>query len=225
MAPGGHRDRIGRSVRDAGRHHTGPGGRPLPGGNPTSPGGPVTTGGTPDPDRFTFSIQVVVQATSGSTDGLIGMVAAGRLPAREPVHTGRVPSAALELHRCRADAGADRPRRYRTCCWWRPRPGASRRWSPTAPSSPAFPSPPTRCAYHAGEPAFATGAVTAVPRGEIIGGVAVGDLADAGGSGTRRRDLRPHWPMLRVERAGPAAAGLPGPSTDPTFSGPAAVQR
>ncbi len=187
----------------------------------TFSGGSVGTGGNPTPDRFTFSIRIVVRATSGHTEGMIGIARRA-----EYLHASQSTLAGF-------------PKQYQSSLDGSPTlaplgPGGTNvLLVPTAGGSidalqpdgselPGFPVTTEPLDYHSGEAAFRTGGVTAIPRGELIGGVAVGDLADASG---------PSLDVVACDYAGRCYAWtsqgslLPGfpVSTDPTYSGPSAA--
>lgn len=141
-------------------------------------GSPVTASGQPDPDQYLFTIRVVVQDAAG----MVGMARrteylhtdptlVGGQPRRYPGSIAAAPVLAPigpggtdALLVAEADGTVDA---Y----------GADGR---ELPGWPVHTAPDT--GYHPGEAAYTSGAVTAVPRGELIGGLAVGDLAHAGGT-------------------------------------------
>ncbi len=144
-------------------------------------GGPVAPGGTPERDRFEFTVRVVVQATSGPTDGLIGVSRRA-----DYLHGNQGTLAGFPEHFASSLDGAPKLAPIGpggTNVLLVPTSGGSiYALEPDGKELPGWPVHTDPLPYHATEPAFTSGAVTAVPRGEIIGGVAVGDLADAGGS-------------------------------------------
>lgn len=183
--------------------------------------GPVTTGGTPTPDRFTFCVRVVVRATSGRTDGMIGITTrADYLHGSQSTLAGfpmKFPGS-LDGAPTLAPLGPD---------------GTNVLLVPTSGGSiyaleadgtelPGFPVQTDELSYHAGEPAFAQRHVTAEPRGELIGGVAVGDLADASGSDLDVVACDYSGRCYAWNAQGKLLPGFPV-ETDPTFSGPTAV--
>ena len=144
-------------------------------------GGPVTSGGTPAPDRFEFTVRVVVQATSGTTNGLIGISRRA-----DYLHGNQGTLDGFPQHFASSLDGAPKLAPIGPG-------GTNVLLVPTSGGSiyalesngselPGWPVHTDPLPYHATQPAFKSGAVTAVPRGEIVGGVAVGDLADASGS-------------------------------------------
>ncbi len=183
--------------------------------------GPTTTGGTPDPDRFTFSVQVVVQATSGSTDGLIGMSRrADYLHGNQSTLSGfpqKLPSS-IDAAPTLAPIGPGGTNALLVPA----SDGSIEALEPDGTELPGFPVHTDPLPYHQGEAAFTTGAVSAVPRGEVIGGVAVGDLADAGGSALDIVTCDLTGRCYAWNEQGQLLPGFPV-QTDPTFSGPAAV--
>ncbi|MHB8220284.1 MAG: S8/S53 family peptidase, partial [Acidimicrobiales bacterium] len=184
-------------------------------------GGSVGPGGTPQPDRFTFSVRVVVRATGGPTKGLIGVSRRA-----EYLHQGQSTLAGFPQHFASSLDGAPKLAPIGpggTNVLLVPTSGGSiYALEPGGGELPGWPVHTDPLAYHATEPAFSSGAVTAVPRGEIIGGLAVGDLADATG---------PSLDVVACDLSGRCYAWnaqgqlLPGypVRNNPTFSGPSAA--
>lgn len=149
----------------------------FPGGAASLTGGPVTTTGAPDPDRFTFTIRVVVE----DAKGLIGVAQTADylhhdtgLVAGVPRQLGSSLDAPLKL----APIGPGGENVLLV-----PQAGGTiDALLPNGQELPGWPVHTKAMPYHASEAAFASKAVTDIPRGEIIGGVAVGDLADASGT-------------------------------------------
>ena len=183
--------------------------------------GPTTTGGTPDPDRFTFSIQVVVQATSGSTDGLIGMSRRADYLHGDQSTLAGFPqqfSSSIDASPTLAPIGPGGTNVLLVAT----SSGSVEALEPNGSELPGFPVYTDPLPYHQTEAAFTTGSVSAVPRGEIIGGVAVGDLADAEGSALDIVTCDLTGRCYAWNAQGQLLPGFPV-QTDPTFSGPPAV--
>ncbi|MDA8183563.1 MAG: S8 family serine peptidase [Actinomycetota bacterium] len=143
-------------------------------------GGPVGPAGSPAPDRFTFSVRVVVQVTEGPTKGMVGISRRAELLHRDQGLLSGYPKrfgSSIDAPPTLAPLGPGDTNVLLVAT----ASGTIDALLPDGRELPGFPVHTAPLAYHAAEQAFASRAVTAVPRGEIIGGVAVGDLARAGG--------------------------------------------
>jgi hypothetical protein len=178
-------------------------------------GTPAKADGQPDPDRYLFTVRIVVQDAAG----MVGMARRAEFlhddPTLVPGSPTQFPSS-LVAPPVLAPIGP----RGTNALIVATSDGTVHAFGPGGSDLPGWPvttAPDT--GYHPGEAAYRSGAVTAVPRGEITGGVAVGDLADAAGSSldvvttdltgrvwawTTAGQLLPGWPVR----------------TDPAFSGP-----
>ncbi len=178
-------------------------------------GPPTGSGGQPDPDRFMFTVRVVVQDAAG----MVGMDRRTELLHVDPTLTGGAPrrypdslvappvlapigpGGTNALVVAEADGTIDA---Y----------GADGSELPGWPVRTAFDT-----GYHPGEQAYRSGNVHDPPRGEVVGGVAVGDLGDASGHDLDvvATDLTGH--VWAWNAAGQLLPGWPQ-ATDPAFSGP-----
>jgi hypothetical protein len=146
----------------------------FPGGAASLTGGAVGAAGQPDTDKFTFTVRVVVE----DAGGLIGVDQAADF-----LHSD--PDLVASMH---FDSSVIAPPKLAPIG-----PGgenvllvalASGQLDALLPNGQELPGWPVETNYtyaHLGEAAYTSGAISARPRGELIGGVAVGDLADAGG--------------------------------------------
>lgn len=184
-------------------------------------GGPVGENGSPAPDRFTFSVRVVVEVTSGKTRGMVGVARRAEFVHSDPTLISGYPkkfASSIDAPPTLAPIGPS---------------GSDVLLVPTAGGSiyaiessgqelAGFPVHTANLSYHSGEAAFSSGRVTAVPRGEIIGGVAVGDLRRASG---RKLDIVACDLAGRCyawNSEGRLLAGYPV-STNPSYSAPSAL--
>ena len=133
-------------------------------------------GGQPDADKYMFTVRIVVQDAAGN--GRHGP--AGRVPPQRRQPPRRFAHRALEfdrpLHRFSPPSAPAGP----THCWWPPPMARSTPTGRTAATSRGGRSthPPTPASTQERRHIRSGGARY---RGEIVGGVAVGDLADATG--------------------------------------------
>jgi hypothetical protein len=146
----------------------------FPGGAAALTGGPVGTGGTPDPDRFTFTIRVLVEDASGnvgvatspdflhSDPQLVASYQFGSSITSPPRLAPLGPNGENVLLVAEAD-------------------GTIHALLPNGHELPGWPVQTALAPAHPTEEAYTSGAVTDLMHGEIVGGVAVGDLADAAG--------------------------------------------
>ena len=141
-------------------------------------GSPTTANGQPDPDQYMFTIRVVVQDAAG----MVGMARRTELLHEDASLVNGAPTkltgsvaappvlAPIGPHGTNAllVATAD---------------GTVHAYGANGKDLPGWPvqtAPDT--GYHRGEQAYSTKIVPVIPRGEIVGGLAVGDLADASGN-------------------------------------------
>lgn len=184
-------------------------------------GGPVGIDGRPQPNRFTFSVRVVVQDVSaGVTHGMIGISRRAEFlhadPTLLPGYPKRFPSS-IDAPPTLAPIGPGGTNVLMVATAG----GTINALLPNGQELPGWPVHTAALPYHGAEPAFASGAVTAVPRGEIIGGLAVGDLAHAGGNAL---DVVASDLSGRVYAWNAQGQMLPGfpVQTDPAYSSPSA---
>ncbi|MHB1487757.1 MAG: S8 family serine peptidase [Acidimicrobiales bacterium] len=184
-------------------------------------GGPVGAGGRSQANRFTFSVRVVVQDVShGATRGMIGMARRAEFLHADPTllagYPRRLPSS-IDAPPTLAPLGPGRTNVLLVATSG----GTVHALLPNGHELPGWPVHTAALPYHSGEPAFISRAVTAVPRGEIIGGVAVGDLAHAGGNqpDVVATDLAGR--VYAWDAQGELLPGFPV-QTNPAFSSPAA---
>lgn len=145
-------------------------------------GGPVGVAGRPQSNRFTFSVRVVVQDLSaGPTQGMIGIARRAEFLHADPTLLPGYPkrfASSIDAPPTLAPIGPGGTNAMLVATSG----GTINALMPNGQELPGWPVHTAALAYHGAEPAFTTGAVTAVPHGEVIGGLAVGDLAHAGGS-------------------------------------------
>jgi hypothetical protein len=177
-------------------------------------GSPATASGQPDPDRYLFTVRIVVQDAAG----MVGMARRAEFLHEDPSLVTGSPielSSSMTAPPVLAPIGPGGTNALIVAT----ADGTVHAYGANGSDLPGWPvhtSPDT--GYHPGETAFQSGGV-AVPRGEIVGGVAVGDLADATG-----HDLDVVATDLtgRVWAWNAAGQLLPGwpVRTDPAYSGP-----
>lgn len=148
----------------------------FPGGRAALRGGAVTAAGEPQPDRFTFTIRLEVE----DARGLIGVSRASEFLHSDPTllhgYPLQLPSSLVAPPRLAplgphgenvllvAEAG-----------------GTIHAYLPDGHELPGWPVHTRLLPTHTGEAAYTSRAITARPRGEVLGGIAVGDLAHAHG--------------------------------------------
>ncbi|MGD0084914.1 MAG: S8 family serine peptidase [Acidimicrobiales bacterium] len=148
----------------------------FPGGAASLTGGATLANGTPDPDRFTFTIRVLVE----NAKGLVGVAQAADFLHRDPGLEAGMPmqlSSSLDAPMKLAPIGPSGEDVLLV-------PEAGGQIDALLPGGkelPGWPVYTNAAPFHASEGAFKSRAITDIPRGEIIGGVAVGDLASASG--------------------------------------------
>jgi hypothetical protein len=148
----------------------------FPGGVASLTGGAVTASGGPDADKFTFSIRILVEDANGN----VGVAQQGDFLHSDPTlsrsyHFGSSVVAPPKLAPIgpKGESVLIVPESDGTIDALLPNGHELPGWPVHTNVSPA---------YHPGEKAYASGAVKNPPHGEIIGGVAVGDLAQAHGT-------------------------------------------
>ena len=140
-------------------------------------GSPALADGQPDPDSTCSPSGSSSRTPPGWSEWPGGPSSYTRTPPCSEGPSRNVPARSPH-HRFWHPSDREGPTR----CWWRPRTEPSTPTALTVRSLRAGPCTPLRTpGYHPGEEAYTSRAVTAVPRGELIGGLAVGDLADANG--------------------------------------------
>ncbi len=176
-------------------------------------GSTATPNGQPDPDRYLFTIRLVVQDAAG----MVGMARRAEFLHQDPSLVGGMPTqlpSSVVAPPVLAPIGPASTNALLVAT----ADGTVHAYGANGQDLPGWPvrtDPDT--GFHAGEPAYRD--VTAVPRGEIVGGLAVGDLAHASGhdldvvatdltgrvwAWNARGRLLPGWPVR----------------TDAAFSGP-----
>lgn len=148
----------------------------FPGGAKSLSGGPTTASGSPDPDRFTFTVRVLVE----DDRGLIGTDQVADF-----LHTDHSLAAGFPRW---LPSSIDAPVRFaplgphgENVMLVAESGGTIHAYLPDGHELAGWPVHTDLLPAHLGEAAYTTGAITARPRGEILGGIAVGDLADAHG--------------------------------------------
>jgi hypothetical protein len=183
-------------------------------------GSPTVSNGQPDPDKYMFTIRVVVQDAAG----LVGMARRTELLHQDASLVRGVPtqfasSIAAPPTLAPIGPGGSDALLVATAD------GTIHAFGANGQDLPGWPvqtAPDT--GYHAGEEAYTSQAVPDIPRGEIVGGLAVGDLGDATGNDldvvatdltgrvwawTAQGTVLPGWPVR----------------TDADFSGPAVANK
>jgi hypothetical protein len=181
-------------------------------------GGPVGPGGAPEPDRFSFSVRVVAQATSGPSQGMVGVDQRAEFLHADPGLLPGFPKRlgeSLDAPATLAPLGPGGTNVLLVASAG----GTIHALEPDGHELAGWPVRTAPLDYHRGEEAFASGQVSAVPRGEVVGGVAVGDLrrADGGDPDVVACDLS--GACYAWDRSGRLLPGFPV-RTNPMFSGP-----
>jgi Subtilase family len=140
-------------------------------------GSPADADGQPDPDQFMFTIRIVVQDAAG----MVGMARRTEFLHEDPTLLHGEPvqlssSIAAPTVLAPIGPGGTDALLVATAAGSIEALGAN---GAELPGWPVETAPDT--GYHPGEAAYTSGDVTAIPRGEIVGGLAVGDLSDAAG--------------------------------------------
>ena len=182
-------------------------------------GGPVTKGGSPAPDKFTFTVRVVVE----DAHGLIGTSQTADFLHRDPTLAAGFPRWFA--------SSIDAPVRFapigpggEDVMLVAESGGTIHALLPDGRELPGWPVHTDLVPAHLGEHAYTSGAITARPRGEILGGLAVGDLADESG---HQLDVVATDMTGRIYAWDAAGKLLPGwpVRSDPSYSSGAARDR
>jgi hypothetical protein len=179
-------------------------------------GPPVEANGQPVPDKYMFTVRVVVQDAAG----MVGMARRTEFLHRDPTLVGGVPTrftSSIVAPPVLAPIGPKGTDALLVAL----ADGTLHAYGSNGVDLPGWPvetGPDT--GYHPDEAAFTSGAVADIPRGEIVGGLAVGDLGDATGTAL---DVVATDLTGRVWAWSAHGALLPGwpTRTDAAFSGPA----
>ena len=140
-------------------------------------GSPAEANGEPVPDRYMFTIRIVVQDAAG----MVGMARRTEFLHEDPTLLNGSPmefSSSIAASPVLAPIGPGGTNALLVAT----ADGTVNAYGSNGEELPGWPvqtAPDT--GYHAREVAYTSGGVTAIPRGEIVGGLAVGDLADSGG--------------------------------------------
>lgn len=149
------------------------------GGKRALSGGAVNSKGLPEPDKFTFSIRLVVE----NSKGLIGMSRRAEFLHENSSLLTSVPmkfNSSIDTAPTLAPIGPGGENVLLVAT----ADGNIYAFLPNGKELPGWPVHTAPLNYHRGETAFTSHQVTIVPRGELIdmgGGLAVGDLTDAHG--------------------------------------------
>jgi hypothetical protein len=143
---------------------------------PSITGGPTTVAGQPAPDKFTFTLRLVVT----DNRGYVGMDRRTDFVHEDPTLVAGFPKylgASVDSPPTFAPIGphGEDVMLVATSA------GQVDAFLPDGSQLPGWPVRTDPLAYHSGERAWTSKQVTDVPRGAILGGVAVGDLADKTG--------------------------------------------
>ncbi|HXW39388.1 MAG TPA: S8 family serine peptidase [Acidimicrobiales bacterium] len=178
-------------------------------------GPPAQPNGQPDPDRYMFTVRIVVQDAAG----MVGMARRAEFLHEDPSLVGGSPTelaSSITAPPVLAPIGPGGTNVLIVA----EADGTVNAFTADGTELPGWPvSTSLDTGYHPGEAAYRSEVVPDAPRGEIVGGVAVGDLADASGN---QLDVVATDLTGRVWAWDPAGQLLPGwpVRTDPAFSGP-----
>ena len=139
--------------------------------------GPVDPGGQPDPDKYAFTVRVVVTDSGGRT----GMDRRSDYLHDDPTLLPGFPKrfgGSIDASPTMAPIGPGGSNALIVATT----DGDVHAYMPDGSELPGWPVHTATLDYHNGEPAFHHGSGVDAPHGAIIGGVAVGDLSDAHGS-------------------------------------------
>jgi hypothetical protein len=188
----------------------------FPGGAGALTGAATTSTGTPTPDKFTFTVRVLVE----DAKGLVGVSKTADFLHSDPGLAAGFPrqlASSLDAPLKLAPIGPGGENVLLV-----PEAGGTiHAFLPDGKELPGWPVYTRTMPYHGSEPAFASKAVTVVPRGEIIGGVAVGDLAEVAGKALDVVATDTMGYTYAWDAAGKPLAGWPV-RTNPAFSEPSA---
>jgi hypothetical protein len=186
----------------------------FPGGAAALAGGPVDGAGNPQPDRFTFTLRLVVTDASGR----VGVSQTSDFLHRDPDLVAGFPvqlPSSLDASPRLAPLGPGGENVLLV-----PEAGGTiHAYLPDGHELPGWPVRTDLLAAHTGEGAFTTGAVADPPRGEILGGVAVGALSGSGPPDVVVADTT--GTVYAWNAAGQLLPGWPV-HTDPAYSSPSA---
>jgi hypothetical protein len=184
-------------------------------------GGPVGPAGRPDPDRFAFTVRVVVEDV-GAGPHMVGMARRTEFLHDDPALLGGAPrvfGGSIDAAPTLAPLGPHGEDVLLVAT-------SDGTVHALLPDGKELPGWPVRTAvdtgFHPLEPAYRSGAVTAIPHGEIIGvtgGLAVGDLRNASGHHLDVVATDDTGRVYAWNRHGKLLPGFPV-RTDPAFSGP-----
>ncbi len=181
--------------------------------------GPVSGNGQPDPDKFTFSVRVVVQDTAGRTSGMVGIdhraLYLDSDPSLLPGYPKQFPSS-IDASPTLAPIGPGGTNVLIVAT----ADGTIHAYLPDGSELPGWPVHTDPLAYHAGEDAFTSGSVRDPPGGELVGGVAIGDLRHAEGNDLDVVACDLTGRCYAWSKSGQLLQGFPV-NTNPSFSGPA----
>ncbi|MGO9196494.1 MAG: S8 family serine peptidase [Acidimicrobiales bacterium] len=179
-------------------------------------GGPVTSTGQPNDDRFTFSIRLLVLNKAG----LVGVSQQADFLHDDPSLLPGFPwhfSSSLVASERLAPIGPG----GEEVLLVPQSDGTISAYLPDHKELPGWPVETHLFYVHGRERAFASHAVTSPPRGEVIGGIAVGDLADSGGRSLDVVATDAMGYMYAWNSKGQLLPGWPA-HVNPAFSEPAA---
>jgi hypothetical protein len=178
-------------------------------------GSPVTANGQPDPDQYMFTIRIVVQDAAG----MVGMARRTEFLHEDSSLLNGAPmefSNSIAAPPVLAPIGPGGTDALLVAT----ADGTIHAYGSNGEDLPGWPvhtGPDT--GYHPGEEAYISKAVTALPRGELVGGLAVGDLADAKGNALDVVATDLTGRVWAWNAHGVLLAGWPT-RTDAQFSGP-----
>ena len=139
-------------------------------------GGPSGAGGTADPDRFSFTLRLVVK----DNRGVIGMDRRTDFLHSDPTLLPGYPKqfgGSVDAAPTLAPIGPHGQDALIVAT----ADGQINAYRPNGRELPGWPVYTAPDPVHLGEPAYTSHAVTSIPRGSVLGGVAVGDLANSSG--------------------------------------------
>jgi hypothetical protein len=146
------------------------------GGGKSFTGGPTTADGRPAPDRFSFTLRLVVV----DNDGRIAMDRRTDYLHDDPTLLPGFPKhygASVDSDPTLAPIGPH----YTNALLVATTDGVVHAYGANGKELPGWPVHTDAVPVHRGEPAYRSRAVTDIPHGSIVGAIAVGDLRDASG--------------------------------------------